>query len=136
MDAKAPTPSYTATGKLLVVQNKGGGHGTIGFELCRQLKSAHPELSVVMLQDKCNRRKEPFDAYDQLTAMGVEIVEEEVSSSFLIVASLTPLMIHAVAGCGQVGVLAPWLHSLRRLRLHRGQLVQEARERRPLHRRR
>ena len=61
-----------------MVQNKGGGHGTIGFELCRQLKSSHPDLEVVMLQDKCNRRKEPFNAYDHLAALGVEILEEDV----------------------------------------------------------
>jgi tripartite-type tricarboxylate transporter receptor subunit TctC len=65
-------------GKLLVVQNKGGGHGTIGYELCKQLKTSNPDLQVVMLQDKCNRKKEPFNAYDDLAALGVEIVEENV----------------------------------------------------------
>jgi tripartite-type tricarboxylate transporter receptor subunit TctC len=65
-------------GKLLVVQNKGGGHGTIGYELCKQLKMGNPDLQVVILQDKCNRKKEPFNAYDDLAALGVEIVEENV----------------------------------------------------------
>lgn len=70
-------------GKLLIVQNKGGGHGSIGYQLCKNLKTENPSLEVVMLQDKCNRKKEPFNAYDELTALGVQIVEENVSNSFL-----------------------------------------------------
>ena len=61
-----------------MVQNKGGGHGTIGYQLCKNLKHTHPNLAIVMLQDACNRKKEPFNAYDELTEMGVEIIEEKV----------------------------------------------------------
>lgn len=66
-------------GRALVVQNKGGGHGTIGFSLCQQLRAAHPGLHVTLLQDKCNLLKEPFSSYPQLEAAGVTIIHDTLS---------------------------------------------------------
>lgn len=48
----------------LIVQNKGGGHGEIGYQLAKTLKD-HPKItSVTILQDDaCNMDKEPFKSY-------------------------------------------------------------------------
>ena len=67
------------TGRCVVVQNKGGGHGTLGYSLCKQLRAGNPELQLTLLQDKCNRKKEPFASYGELEALGVEIVDGDVS---------------------------------------------------------
>lgn len=64
-------------GRCLVVQNKGGGHGTLGFSLCKELRALHPELSVTLLQDKSNPKKEPFASYGELEALGVKIVNTD-----------------------------------------------------------
>lgn len=45
------------TGKALIVQNKGGGHGSIGYHLCKQLITNNPELKVTILQDKVTLAK-------------------------------------------------------------------------------
>ena len=37
-------------GSCLVIQNKGGGHGTIGYQVCKTLKSEHPDLKLSILQ--------------------------------------------------------------------------------------
>ena len=63
--------------RCLVVQNKGGGHGTLGFSLCKELRALHPELSVTLLQDKSNPKKEPFASYGELEALGVKIVNTD-----------------------------------------------------------
>jgi len=66
------------SGRAVVIQNKGGGHGTLGYSLCKQLKAQHPGLSVTLLQDTCNRKKEPFASYGELEGLGVSIVEGDV----------------------------------------------------------
>jgi nucleoside-diphosphate-sugar epimerase len=48
----------------LIVQNKGGGHGELGYQLAKKL-STNPEItSITILQDSaCNDSKEPFKSY-------------------------------------------------------------------------
>ena len=47
--------------KALIVQNKGGGHGELGYQLAKLLKSKDEIDSITILQDsKCNMEKETF----------------------------------------------------------------------------
>jgi len=53
----------------LIVQNKGGGHGELGFQLAKNLQANYKETvtSITILQDdSCNDSKEPFKSYDEL----------------------------------------------------------------------
>ena len=48
----------------LIVQNKGGGHGELGFQLAKNLQSNPKITSITILQDSaCNDAKEPFVSY-------------------------------------------------------------------------
>lgn len=48
----------------LIVQNKGGGHGELGFQLAKNLSSNSKITSITILQDAaCNDSKEPFASY-------------------------------------------------------------------------
>lgn len=68
------------SGKVLIVQNKGGGHGTVGYQLCKELLAANPDLQLTVLQDKeCNYEKPPFSSYDELKTAGVNIVDANIS---------------------------------------------------------
>jgi len=67
------------TGRCVIVQNKGGGHGSIGYSLSKQLKQKNPSLEVILLQDKCDRKKVPFSSYPELESMGVQIIESKLS---------------------------------------------------------
>lgn len=63
-------------GKALIIQNKGGGHGTIGYYLAKNLKTENPQLDVTILQDKCNYKKAPFSSYkDDLQSIGVTVID-------------------------------------------------------------
>jgi nucleoside-diphosphate-sugar epimerase len=67
------------SGQLLLVQNKGGGHGTIGYHVCKQLVDANPSLSITLLQDKTDMSKAPFSSYSDLEKLGVKVVEMKLS---------------------------------------------------------
>eukprot|EP00438_Fugacium_kawagutii_P017501 Skav206889 [mRNA] locus=scaffold2387:57098:62550:+ [translate_table: standard] len=57
----------------LIVQNKGGGHGEIGYHLALKL-AKEKGLKVTMIQDSaCKQDKPPFDSYSDLTQAGVDI---------------------------------------------------------------
>ncbi len=49
-----------SAGKALIAQNKGGGHGELGYHLA--LKLIEKDISVTLLQDGAgkNRDKQPF----------------------------------------------------------------------------
>mmetsp|Transcript_15987 Transcript_15987/g.24236 ORF Transcript_15987/g.24236 Transcript_15987/m.24236 type:complete len:362 (+) Transcript_15987:2-1087(+) len=48
----------------LIVQNKGGGHGELGFQLAKNLSSNSKISSITILQDSaCSDSKEPFVSY-------------------------------------------------------------------------
>eukprot|EP00550_Attheya_septentrionalis_P007764 CAMPEP_0198282354 /NCGR_PEP_ID=MMETSP1449-20131203/2191_1 /TAXON_ID=420275 /ORGANISM="Attheya septentrionalis, Strain CCMP2084" /LENGTH=380 /DNA_ID=CAMNT_0043978595 /DNA_START=10 /DNA_END=1152 /DNA_ORIENTATION=+ len=60
----------------LIVQNKGGGHGELGFQLAKAL-SANPKItSVTILQDDaCNDAKEPFVSYATDLPSNVKVIK-------------------------------------------------------------
>ena len=39
-----------AGGKVLIVQNKGGGHGAIGYYLCKELLAKDPSVEIAIQQ--------------------------------------------------------------------------------------
>ena len=48
----------------LIVQNKGGGHGELGYQLAKKLASNPKISSITILQDDaCNDEQEPFMSY-------------------------------------------------------------------------
>jgi len=62
-----------AAGAALIVQNKGGGHGEIGYHLALHL-AKEKGLKVTMITDTAAKTdKPPFDSYSDLEAAGVDI---------------------------------------------------------------
>eukprot|EP00612_Vaucheria_litorea_P001805 CAMPEP_0171455490 /NCGR_PEP_ID=MMETSP0945-20130129/2363_1 /TAXON_ID=109269 /ORGANISM="Vaucheria litorea, Strain CCMP2940" /LENGTH=383 /DNA_ID=CAMNT_0011980739 /DNA_START=107 /DNA_END=1258 /DNA_ORIENTATION=+ len=67
-----------SAGKALIVQNKGGGHGELGYHLANILTAQG--ISVTLLQDNsANRSKQPFSSYSQLEEKGVNVIWGEFS---------------------------------------------------------
>lgn len=62
---------------VLIVQNKGGGHGELGYHLANQLNK--DGYKVTMLNDKYNENKAPFTKYSTLADDGVEILTTSFS---------------------------------------------------------
>lgn len=57
-------PTSLRMSAALIVQNKGGGHGELGFQLAKNLSSNSKITSITILQDAaCNDSKEPFASY-------------------------------------------------------------------------
>lgn len=76
----------------LIVQNKGGGHGELGFQLAKAL-SGHPKItSVTILQDDaCDFTKEPFASY--ASDIGdVRIVKASLGDATLTAADVKALL--------------------------------------------
>ena len=76
------TPVAVAAGgenKALIIQNKGGGHGELGFQLAKVLKE-EKNMNVVMVHDggPNPRSGEPFDSYANA---GLDVVWTDLSSS-------------------------------------------------------
>ena len=63
---------------ILIVQNKGGGHGELGYHLAKQLNNQG--YQVTMLNDVYNDKKAPFSSYDQISSDGVEILTTSFSA--------------------------------------------------------
>lgn len=61
--------------KVLIVQNKGGGHGSLGYYLSKHIKETSPSTEVTILQDKASYKKVPFNLYDQIKAQGVSVID-------------------------------------------------------------
>jgi nucleoside-diphosphate-sugar epimerase len=57
-----------SSSKVLIVQNKGGGHGSLGYYLAKSLHKLHPGVEVTLWQDKTNYKKDPFHLYAALKA--------------------------------------------------------------------
>lgn len=64
---------------VLIVQNKGGGHGSIGYHLSKEILNQYKDVKVILLQDKASSSKEPFKSYDELKQLGVSIIESKLS---------------------------------------------------------
>ena len=82
-NAMSMTLPAVSKSKILIVQNKGGGHGEIGYQLCKTLKGLSPTAEVVLLQDECDYKKLPFASYekDLAEALGVKVISEKLASS-------------------------------------------------------
>ena len=59
---------------VLIIQNKGGGHGEIGFSLAKTLLAGNHKVTI--LQDTCDKATQPFSSYDQLK--GASIVDTKL----------------------------------------------------------
>lgn len=71
--ASAAVAVVAMAATALIVQNKGGGHGEIGYHLALKL-AKEKGLKVTMIQDSaCKQDKPPFDSYNDLTQAGVDI---------------------------------------------------------------
>ncbi|CEM02236.1 unnamed protein product [Vitrella brassicaformis CCMP3155] len=67
-----------AGSSALIVQNKGGGHGELGFHLAKQLRAAG--CTVTLLNDGQPTAKPPFDHYNELEQEYVDIVWTDVKA--------------------------------------------------------
>ena len=62
--ASPSASSLSMAGEALIFQNKGGGHGELGYQLAKTLQNADQITSVTILQDDaCDGTKEPFKSY-------------------------------------------------------------------------
>jgi len=69
-------------GNAVVVQNKGGGHGEIGFHLAKILKTEKKCDFVTILQDGGSPiKKLPFSKYSELESNGIDIIWCDVGSA-------------------------------------------------------
>tara|TARA_B110001452_G_scaffold162334_1_gene135118 strand:+ start:292 stop:1371 length:1080 start_codon:yes stop_codon:yes gene_type:complete len=57
----------------LIIQNKGGGHGEIGYHLALELVN-DKGMEVTMLHEGPNKGKPPHNAYGDLDAAGVKVI--------------------------------------------------------------
>jgi nucleoside-diphosphate-sugar epimerase len=63
-NAGVRSKSSLSMSAALIVQNKGGGHGELGFQLAKNLSGNSKITSITILQDdSCNDSKEPFKSY-------------------------------------------------------------------------
>ncbi|KAL9191222.1 hypothetical protein ACHAXT_000928 [Thalassiosira profunda] len=72
----------------LIVQNKGGGHGELGFQLAKNLSSNPKIASITILQDAaCNDAKEPFVSYasdiPDVKVVKADLTDEEMTAEKL-----------------------------------------------------
>ena len=73
-------PSTYLQSSALIIQNKGGGHGELGFHLSKQLSTNPKITSITILQDDaCNDEKEPFVSYSS-DIPDVEIVKANLAN--------------------------------------------------------
>jgi nucleoside-diphosphate-sugar epimerase len=59
--------------KICILQNGGGGHGALGFYICKQILARHPECAITLAQDKCDVKKPPFNSYQELLDLNVHV---------------------------------------------------------------
>ena len=76
----------------LIVQNKGGGHGELGYQLAKNLQSNPKITSITILQDKaCNDSKEPFASY-ATDIPDVEIIKADLADETMTAADMQALL--------------------------------------------
>ena len=66
-------PRMAAGDTALIIQNKGGGHGEIGYHLALQLVK-EKGMEVTVLHEGPNQGKPPHNAYGDLDAAGVKVI--------------------------------------------------------------
>jgi nucleoside-diphosphate-sugar epimerase len=70
--------AYVTSLQALVVQNKGGGHGELGFQLAKTLATNYDNkiTSITILQDDaCKDNKEPFKSYGTDLPSNVNVIK-------------------------------------------------------------
>ena len=76
----------------LIVQNKGGGHGELGFQLAKNLSSNPKITSITILQDSaCNDAKEPFASYSS-DIPNVKVVKADLSDESITAGTVQKLL--------------------------------------------
>ena len=76
----------------LIVQNKGGGHGELGFQLAKNLQSNPKITSITILQDSaCNDAKEPFVSYAS-DIPNVNIIKADLADESMTAADMQSLL--------------------------------------------
>ena len=70
--ARGGVPRMAAGDTALIIQNKGGGHGEIGYHLALQLVK-EKGMEVTVLHEGPNQGKPPHNAYGDLDAAGVKV---------------------------------------------------------------
>lgn len=96
-------PSHSAARKsslsmsaALIVQNKGGGHGEIGFQLAKNLQSNSKITSITILQDDSFKEEsEPFKSYS------TDIPDVKIVKATLGDASMTAESLQAILGADE-----------------------------------
>lgn len=80
----------------LIVQNKGGGHGELGYQLAKTL-SSHPKISsiTILQDDACDDAKEPFKSYPTEFSDGVKVVKAPLGDE-----SMTSKDLQSILGDG------------------------------------
>merc|ERR1719201_3063783 len=71
--ARSTVRMAAGDGSALIIQNKGGGHGEIGYHLALQLVK-EKGMSVTILHEGPNKGKAPHNAYGDLEAAGVNVL--------------------------------------------------------------
>lgn len=69
------TTSSSLDASALIIQNKGGGHGELGYQLAKVLQEnyKHKITNITILQDEdCDMEKEPFKSYG-IDLEGIEV---------------------------------------------------------------
>mmetsp|Transcript_20889 Transcript_20889/g.31378 ORF Transcript_20889/g.31378 Transcript_20889/m.31378 type:complete len:403 (-) Transcript_20889:318-1526(-) len=97
--APSNRPSHAAARKsslsmsaALIVQNKGGGHGELGFQLAKTLQGNSKITSITILQDEaCNDEKEPFKSYST-DIPDVKIVKANLADESMTAESLQSIL--------------------------------------------
>lgn len=91
--AKLPAPRLLnmasqagAQQSICILQNKGGGHGEIGFALARRLcptsSASAGATKVTIVQDSSYKKSaQPFSAYPSLSSPHVTVVEAALSDT-------------------------------------------------------
>ena len=96
--AMMSTPALEVSGfQALVVQNKGGGHGELGFQLAKTLVTNGKIDKITILQDDaCNDAKEPFCSYAaDLPADKVHVIKASLGDE-----SMTAEKLQSILGDG------------------------------------
>jgi hypothetical protein len=88
--SRSSSRSLVMAKKLLLIQNKGGGHGEIGYQLCKALM-ADKDVDITMVQDDAAKMDElPFSLYGELEAQGVKIVSSSLADRSLDAGGIGP----------------------------------------------
>jgi len=64
-----PAPGASTAPTALIIQNKGGGHGELGFHLAKAL-AGEQGMKVVIINEGDAKDKEPFRSYHEIESLG------------------------------------------------------------------